>query len=294
MQLEESSRPRLPDFVIVGTMKSGTSTLAKYLNTHGSIHVPPNELHYFDRDDNFKLGVPWYSHALMEFCPPNKDKNSLLIGEKTPTYSFQSNCIERIFHTVPNTKLIWIFRDPVKRTFSNFLHAKKKGVEMSTFRSAIAREQDGRERNIFEKYIERSMYSLQLERYLEHFHIEQMHFILYEEFVRSPQRELNRLSAFLKISSFPADLPKVHVNQTLMPACAFSLCIARAIFGHKSKFYKLARRVNYLAPRRKPKMPEDLASHLSRVFAPYNRRLSSLTGLDLAEWNRDARLSARL
>jgi hypothetical protein len=52
---------KLPDFLIVGTMKSGTSSLADYLRNNRHLHLPRRELHYFNKDKNYNKGPSWYS-----------------------------------------------------------------------------------------------------------------------------------------------------------------------------------------------------------------------------------------
>ena len=114
-----------------------------------------------------------------------------------------------------------------------------------------------------------------------------MHFLLFEDLARSPQRELNKISNFLGVSQF-GELQEQHANDTVMPLFPISLYLAKNIAGSDSVIYKLTRKVNLelasLFPARKPTIPNDLASHLSGVFSPYNKRLAELTGLDLSAW----------
>jgi hypothetical protein len=278
---------KLPDFLIVGTMKSGTSSLADYLKTNRQIHIPRRELHYFNKDKNYNKGPSWYSTALTVGLNDVNEYNTVLVGEKTPTYSYQENCVERIYRTIPNAKLIWIFRDPVKRSFSNYLHSWKKGVEHLTFRQCVSREQERIKENIFKGYVERSKYSIQVERYLSLFNISQMHFLLFEDLLRSPFEELNKIADFLGVPRFE-ELPQVHSNRTLMPFSPASVRLAQKIAGVDSKLYKITRRLNKklgaIFPRSSPSFPNDLVCELAGLFTPYNERLTEITGLDLAPW----------
>ncbi len=276
---------RLPDFLIVGTMKSGTTILADYLNLHHSIHIPLHELQYFNHDDNFRQGISWYSRRLIADCDEIRQLDTLLIGEKTPTYSYQPNCAERIRKTIPNTKLIWIFRDPVKRIFSNFLHARKKGAEHLNFRDCVEKEEERIAKNIFKGYVERSKYVVQVERFLEHFSIDQMHYMLFENLLESPQTELNKVAEFLGISHFGGGLPQHHSNPTVMPFSPSSLWLAGKVAGYESKLYKLVRKINLFFPGSVPVIPKGLIQQLESIFEPYNQRLSNITGLDLKIWN---------
>ena len=60
---------RLPDFLVVGAMKAGTTSLSGYLSQHPDIHMPPGEVHYFDREEHFAQGEQWYARALTSGPP---------------------------------------------------------------------------------------------------------------------------------------------------------------------------------------------------------------------------------
>ena len=278
---------KLPDFLIVGTMKSGTSSLANYLRTNRHIHMPRRELHYFSGDKNYNKGPSWYSKALTAKLNGVNEYNTLLVGEKTPSYSYREKCVERIYRTIPNAKLIWIFRDPVKRSFSHYLHAWKKGSEQLTFRQYVRGRQERIKEHKYQGYVERSQYSIQVERYLSLFNISQMHFLLFEDLIRTPNEELNKIADFLGVSGFE-ERPQVNSNRTLMPFSPASLRLAQKIAGRQSKLYRIVRKLNKklgaILPRSNPLIPSDLADELACLFAPYNERLTEITGLDLTPW----------
>ncbi len=292
--------PRLPDFLIVGTMKSGTSSLADYLAVHPDVHVPEFELHFFDDDEAFSAGPSWYAERLTEGLDGDPFRDGLRVGEKTPTYSYQENCAERIHRVVPDAKLVWIFREPVARTFSNYLHARKSGKEPLSFRRCVEREEERIRKNVFHGYVERSKYVLQVERFLEYFDLSRMHFLLFENLVGAPRAELNATARFLGISEF-GELPTVHSNKTVLPPLPMLLSFARRLGGDGGFASKVARKVNAalgtVLRLPQPSVPEDLAAELADRFAPYNERLSELTGLDLQSWSpglcRNSRLTNR-
>lgn len=108
------------DFIIVGAMKSGTSSLAFHLSNHPDIYMPESEVHFFNDDEAYEKG---YQHYLNQF----EYLQNKIVGEKTPTYSYLKKCPERIYDFNANVKLIWIFRNPVDRAYSNYWHAVKRG-----------------------------------------------------------------------------------------------------------------------------------------------------------------------
>ena len=274
-----------PDYLVVGTMKSGTSTLADYLAMHPSIHVAPNEVHYFDKDVNFERGPEWYSDALKRGCPADQ-LESMIFGEKTPTYSYQLNCANRIQALVPDVKLIWIFRDPVKRAFSNYLHRRKKGEDLLEFDEAVAREVQRMQEHRFFGYVERSKYVKQVERFLELYPIEQMHFMLFEDLVAEPLAELNKVASFLGQTPFSEPLGEVHSNSTRMPLSRRSLWFVGQTLGYEHYLYKVTRTLNTIVTREKPSFPKHLRPQLVEEFRPYNERLAELTGLNVDVWHK--------
>jgi len=75
-------------------MKSGTTTLASYLSQNQGIHIPSEELHYFNNEDNYLNGPNWYSQRLTEGIA--ESVSTPLLGEKTPGHSYRPHCAQRI------------------------------------------------------------------------------------------------------------------------------------------------------------------------------------------------------
>src|SRR5262245_2521823 len=121
----------LPTFLIDGPLKCGTSTLLGYMRQHREIHIAPRELHFFDRELKYRHGIDWDED---QFAAGPQHR---AVGEKTPGYSFVPKAAERIHHHLPNVKLIWIFRDPVARAYSNYWHFLRRGRERASFADAI-------------------------------------------------------------------------------------------------------------------------------------------------------------
>lgn len=278
----KKNQNRLPDFLIAGTMKSGTTTLAACLGLHESVYIPENEIHFFDSQDSFQKGTPWYSKKLLEKCTKAEP---FLLGEKTPTYSYLPECAKRIHETIPGVKLIWIFRNPVNRTYSNYLHAVKTGADIRSFSFAVENEKKRIQENIFLGYAQRSRYFLQVERFLKYFDIRQMHFMLFEKFLKNPVNELNKVTDFLGIEPFKTGLPPYHSNPTRLPCFPFSLWLARRISGNTGPAYNLVKYLNYIFPKKAPPMPGDIRKALSGYFSEDNKRLEEITGLEVDIWN---------
>jgi hypothetical protein len=275
--------PRPPDFLIVGTMKSGTSTLADHLREHPRVWLPEREVHYFDNDEKFARGAAYYERELWQGYPGNAT-DSVLLGEKTPTYSYRPEVAERIFALTETVRLIWIFREPVARTFSNYLHRRKQGQELASFRRAVFDEARRLRTDRYCGYVKRSQYAEQVRRFLEFFPKEQMHFLLFEDLVATPEHELLSVTRFLGLSPQHAKLEQKASNQTVVPRVVLPMYVARKVFGRHSGVYWRVRRLCERFPAPKPRIEPDVRRHLERVFEPHNRELAQLTGLDLSAW----------
>jgi Sulfotransferase domain len=182
-----------PNFLIVGAVKSGTSTIRDYLNQHEEIYIAPSAMHFFDKERNFQRGMKWYERQF-KTRPQHR-----AVGEKTPTYCFHRQAPERISQNLPGVKLIWIFRDPVKRAYSNYWHKLRRGGECLGFEAVVEEclKQERAGVPVRSNILERGRYAEQIERYLEFFPPESMMFLLFEEFVRKPTRSLPDVFKFL-------------------------------------------------------------------------------------------------
>ena len=92
----------LPNFLIAGMMKSGTSALASYLGQHPDVWMPQRELHFFNRDRLYAGGVDAYRAHFHGWT------GQRAVGEKTPIYGFHPQAAERMARMLPDVKLIWI------------------------------------------------------------------------------------------------------------------------------------------------------------------------------------------
>lgn len=118
------NKGKLPDFVIIGVQKCGTTTLERNLSKHPEIYMTEychpgssREVHFFDT--NYQKGVDWYKSLF-------KDSNGRICGEKTPKYITNKLYMERLYSTIPDAKLIISLRDPVKRLISQVNMRKKR------------------------------------------------------------------------------------------------------------------------------------------------------------------------
>jgi hypothetical protein len=269
----------MPDFLIVGAMKAGSTTLMDYLVSHPEVGIPAEEINYFDKDSNYKKGEKWYSSWFKSFTSQN------IIGEKTPAYCYNPKVAERIYQQNPKMKLIWILRNPVKRTYSNYWHYIRIGKENLSVGDCLDLEDERVKKDIYKGYFKRSVYVDQVNRYLQFFPTEQMHFIIFEDFVNNPERGLVELSQFLEI--VPAEFTQKPLvsNKGYRPFSIPAEYYARKFFGY-GLVHKIVHNINKLLGSKYTPIDPKLEETLYDKFRPYNDQLSNVLSKDLTVWNK--------
>lgn len=120
---------RLPDFVIIGSPKCGTTTLRSYLVRHPSVFMcTPEEPQFFGRDTQYAKGIDWYRSLFSEALPDQ------VCGEGSPVYSRWPHCGDvaaRMSTAIPDAKLIYIVRNPVDRAYSDYVQRVKIAQNVS-------------------------------------------------------------------------------------------------------------------------------------------------------------------
>jgi hypothetical protein len=267
-----------PDFIIVGAMKGGTSTLAHLLEHQYNIVMAPGEVNFFDNDKNYSKGKIWYQQQFK-----SKDNNKIW-GEKTATYHYDEKVPERIHKYNPNIKLIWILRNPIDRAYSNYWHRVKYGGELNSFEDAVINEMQGKQNNIWGLYLKRSLYAEQIMRFKQHFEADQMHIVVFEHLIRDMKVQLSSLLDYLGIKNDNPVIPvRKSKNVTYLPTSQKILKNSRRLFG-KTIPFKIIRKMFEKKIPGYPKMNEQTRELLSTYFLESINELEDLSKLDLTTW----------
>lgn len=212
----------LPDFIIIGAQKGGTTSLYEYLVRHPQVRAAmKKEIRYFG--ENYSQGLIWYrSHFPLAY---KLDKRKFLTGESSPTTLFHPLAPERVAQTIPAVKLIVLLRDPVQRAFSHYQMNLRSGRDHLSFEEALGREAerlDGAVEGVIEgedeavyrytsfSYMARGEYAAQLERWYEVFSKEQMLILQSEELFQNPANVFRKTLNFLQLPE--VELPKYHAH----------------------------------------------------------------------------------
>jgi hypothetical protein len=216
-----AARRRLPDYLIIGTQRGGTTSLYRYLTAHPQVAPAfTKEIHYFDL--NYRRGSRWYrAHFPLE---GTVRRTARVCGEASPSYLFHPLAAARAAQLVPAARLIVLLRNPVDRAFSHYLHQVREGLESLSFEDALGHEPERlageQERLIRDQsytgfsfvhysYRARGTYADQLETWLSYFPRDQFIILSSEEFFRSPGATVRRVLSHLGVPD--ADLGPYRV-----------------------------------------------------------------------------------
>ena len=238
----------LPNLVVIGAMKCGTSSLHYYLGLHPEIQMSrEKELNFFLEAHNWPLGLEWYRSW---FAPQYKVR-----GETSPGYTAHpqhAGVPERMHALLPHAKIIYLVRDPADRLISHYLHNLTEGKEARPLAEAL--------RDPYNHYMQRSRYARQLERYLAFYPMSQILVLKQDDLRAQRQATLARVFGFLDVDDTFHDVRfgwERHRSERKRQ---------RTRFGHrlsKTAPMRLLQRV----PRRIRWPVEDL------IYLPFSRRV---------------------
>jgi len=214
----------LPDFLILGAQKAGTTSLHRYLEQHPAV-LPPSikEVHYFDVQ--WWRGPRWYRSnfptAMQRRATRRANDGIAITGESSPYYLAHPLVAARVRATLPDVPLVVILRDPIERAHSHYQHNRRMGVEpCETFEAAIACETeriDGELERIraddryesfghrHHSYLLRGTYAAQLRIWFEHFPREQFLILENRELSRDTAGVYRRVLEFLQLPAWQPD-----------------------------------------------------------------------------------------
>lgn len=211
----------LPNALIVGAQRSGTSSCYSYLRQHPSIIGPKwKELHFFDREENYIRGLNWYRSYFK-----TKDRlerlrlannQQIVVIEATPEYMFRDRAPARMAHHLPNAQLIALLRDPAERALSQYKLATRRGNVRGTFDELIHAqlEDDTADQSVSVRragsFIRRGYYAEQLERLYRFYPRERVHVEFAEDLYANPTDCCSRIFDFLGRAEFEIPDTRTH------------------------------------------------------------------------------------
>jgi hypothetical protein len=268
----------LPNLIIIGAMKSGTTSLHEYLSYHPDIFMSKRkELNFFVAHREWNRGLTWYESHFPEATKVR--------GESSPNYTRHPlfpGVPERMHSVIPEAKLIYCVRDPVKRFVSHYLHSYSLGREHRSLEQVVT-DLDG------SPYLLCSLYAYQLEQYLEVYPASQVKVVVLEELQRRPQETLRDLFSFLEVDPGYED-PRFTTPSRMMPSVAMRRRnpLKSWMVRHKLRgVYWVERNMPWLFgfPMPQPNLGDKLRQVLVDALAEDIEKLKGLTGYELAAWS---------
>lgn len=272
----------LPNFLIIGAMRSGTTSLARYLETHPEVFLAQQkEVHYFDV--NYEKGEGWYRQQFA------KTMTERAIGEASPTYMYDAGVPARMAALLPQARLVAILRNPVDRAYSHYWHTRALGKEPLEFAEALAAEPerlcastDPRVRYRY-SYLDRGHYLSQLLHICKYYPRQALFVLLFEDLRRRPTETFQQVCQFLEIegSFVPPNLGgAVNAYTTYR-----SVWLRNRLREWPSSFLKrVIERLNKRREASYPPLDAEMRAKLLDYFAEDNAALASWLGRDLAAW----------
>lgn len=304
------SERKPPDFVIVGAVKCGTTSVHEYLDEHPSVFMSsPKETNFFSflavgrRNAYDWSNVAWDATARIEsaeqFCALFAGaRPDQLCGESSPGYVLEPRVPAVLREWNPGVRVVMVFRDPAERAWSDFLHHLRDGTEplpLERFTEAFADSN----RRIADNWAMHCVYEIkgcygtQLAHWLTIFPREQIGVFFYDDLRRDPRAFMRSLYAFIGVDpSFEPDTGQ-HYNVTGVPRSRWLHRLVYMPHPAKRLFRWLLppavrRRLRYRLMQRNlqapPALPDDIRRQLARHYLPEVEKLEALTGRDLSAW----------
>ena len=277
----ETRAGALPNLIVIGAQKCGTSVLHYYLSLHPEVSMSkPKELNFFIEERNWPRGIDWYKSQF--------DADARVRGEASPNYTAfpqHQGVPDRMASVVPDAKLIYMVRDPLERIAAHWVHNYAKRREKGTLAETLVHPNTS--------YVTRSKYAMQLERFLEHYPKEQVLVFQQSELRHKRMETLRQVFDFAGVDAgFEHPRFEQERHQTSGKTRATRLAVRLERMGRSrrgrllpSNFWlvlddRLPLRRTIKRPDVRASLPPDTLAEL-RADA---ERLRELTGRDFSNW----------
>lgn len=252
----------LPDFLILGTQKGGTTFLYYLLNQHPFVEAAAKkEINYFDV--NFSEGENWYRSHFPALTW--KDARKVVSGEASPYYLYHPHAARRAARMVPEARLVALLRNPVERAYSEYHHRLREGRETLGLEQAVDAEEERlygeREKMLANEdyvspnhrkfsYLSRGIYIDQIQEWHRYFGRDQLLILKSEAFLKDPTGIFDKTSKFLGLPDWKPTEEEIASGSPTR---------------HQGNY---------------PPMAAETRRRLEKFFEPHNQRLYEYLGVD--------------
>jgi len=285
------------DAIIIGSQKSGTSSLNHYLAKHPAF-ITHQELEfvYFVNDEVYTSG---YNNAFVEHFPHFKSGDKIVA--KSVGILYEESALKRLYEHNPHVKIIIALRNPIDRAYSAYWYARRMGWETEeTFEKSIFKPHsttnDHWIKNRFRDYLGRSEYVNHIKQVYQYFSPRQVCFVMTEDLRKNAEQTCNGVMHYfgfeplIKLSVEPernrSALPRSPFISALLsdrnPLKKYIRNLIPVSLGRKVKFTIRTLNEKEFVP---PKIADTTRAMLVDHFLPLNAELSELIKKDLKHWN---------
>lgn len=284
----------LPNFMMIGVAKAGTTSFFRYLDQHPQIYMCPIKgSNYFGYED--ALDWKWSDEGdpplLRHFQVSTFEDfealfsgatDEIAIGEVSPQYFRCPTAASRIHSSIPNVKLVASLRNPADRAFSGFMMRTRRGELVKSFQAELTPESS---------HVKEGFYYFRMKRFFDTFPKERIKIYLFEEFKKDPTQIMVDLYNFLDVdTNFTPDTSIKH-NPGAVPKSR----ILNRLFYHPTlvqsaklmlpeSIQETAKQTRRLNLKTTPKLPPDLRAELIDFYREDILKLEELIDQDLSIW----------
>ena len=257
--------PHFPHCLVIGVCKAGTRAILEFLNMHPDIVRPMFEVHFFDKITNYRKGYRWYLQQM-----PNSLPNQITV-EKTAMYYAVPEVPQRVHQMNSSIKLLFVVRDPISRTVSDYLHMHTvytlRKMKYKTFEEMAINPATGH-LNLDFYAIQRSLYYHYLWRWLEYFPLSQIHIVDGDKLKTHPWEVMSGIEKFLGVRKF-YDKSYFYMNPDRGFYC-INLSGIRCLPKSKGREH--------------PEIEASVLKKLKNYFQEENEKFYNLSGLVFPWW----------
>ena len=280
-----SAAGRLPDLIVIGAAKAGTTTLHLLLDTHPEIAMTGFKEPRFFTDPGHLV---WEGRYRAQF-----DSGARLVGESSTAYTRAPavpGVPERMAALVPQVRLVYLVRDPVQRALASYTEERYHGLDPRPAEEAFADLEDP-----YNPYVAASRYAEQLELYLAHYPQDQLLVVPLDDLAADPVVTGARVFEFLDVDphAVTAQPQRVNDRSSKVEYGRLGLRVRRSSVGRavrriprdaRRRFTDPVRRL-LTRPMDRPALSPETQERLRAALAPDAARLRTLTGLELSDWS---------
>jgi len=258
-----------PNFFIVGAPRAGTTSLYDLLNRTDGIYMSKEkEPKYFSKNIKDVDGHIFFrdEEKYLELFKDVKDE--IAIGEASTTYLWDPFAPKLIHEQISHAKIIIILRDPIERSYSNYYWRIGSARISDTFSDAIKNALQSKDYFFKGIIINGSWYFEQVKRYLDIFGSKQVKVLIFEEFIKDPQKTVKEVLEFLGVDSKPPEEKKLAHNILTKPRSRIAKFLLQNIMIKKTGQKFLSEHAQELLVRKVlgEKLLKDKMSTKDRIF----------------------------